>query len=141
MEEKMTIEEIKDDVKISDEVIAVITGVAASETEGVAAVGNGSIASNWTELISGKKNTSKGIRLSVEEDKVSVEVQIAVKYGVCIPDVALAVQTNVKNAVEEMTGLTVAKIDVRVTGIKTEPEEKKAQAAHTDEPADKKESE
>ncbi len=141
MEEKLGVEEMKDGIKISDEVIAVITGVAASETEGVAAVGNGSIASNWAELISGKKNTSKGIRLSVEENKVSVEVQIMVKYGVCIPDVALSVQTNVKNAVEEMTGLSVEKIDVRVTGIKMAAEEKKPQTAHADETADKKESE
>lgn len=55
MEEKELMEEKKDTLKISDEVVAVITGVAASETEGVFSVGTGSFASGWTELLGGKK--------------------------------------------------------------------------------------
>ena len=127
MEEKEILEEKKDGLKISEEVIAVITGVSASETEGVVSVGSGSIASNWTELISGKKNSAKGIKISMGEKTVAIEIQLIVKYGVRITDVASAVQENVKNAVEEMTGLSVDKVDVRVTGIKSVQAEKKAE--------------
>ncbi len=115
----------KDSVKISEEVVASITGVAAAETEGVASVGGNSIASNWAELISGKKNNAKGIKITMNEDVVELEVLLTVKYGVSIPEVAANVQFNVKNSVEEMTGLKVEKVDVRVTGIKTSGEEKK----------------
>ncbi len=125
MEEKNNIS--KDSVKISEEVVASITGVAASETEGVASVGGNSIASNWTELISGKKNNTKGIKITMNENVVEIEILLTVKYGVSIPEVASNVQYNVKNAVEEMTGLVVEKVDVRVTGIKTVAEDKKTE--------------
>ncbi|MBQ2941710.1 MAG: Asp23/Gls24 family envelope stress response protein [Clostridia bacterium] len=129
MEEKDLVNTSGDSVKISDEVISVITGIAASETEGVASVGVGSIASSWAELISGKKgkNPSKGIKAELTETGVNIEIQIVVKYGVSIPEVASNVQYGVKNAVEEMTGLTVEKVDVKVVGIKTVAEEKKAE--------------
>ncbi|MDO5479638.1 MAG: Asp23/Gls24 family envelope stress response protein [Clostridia bacterium] len=127
MEEKDLVNTSGDSVKISDEVIAVITGIAASETEGVASVGMSGIAANWAELISGKKgkNPSKGIKAEITEAGVNIEIQIVVKYGVCIPEVAANVQYGVKNAVEEMTGLKVEKVDVKVVGIKTVAEEKK----------------
>ena len=125
MEEKDIMNTKGDCIKISDEVIAVIAGIATTETEGVASVGAGGIAANWTELISGKKNNSKGIKVEIEEKNVSIEIQLVVKYGVNIPEVASSVQYAVKNAVEEMTGLSVEKIDVKVIGIKTVAEEKK----------------
>lgn len=128
MEEKELMEEKKDTLKISDEVVAVITGVAASETEGVFSVGTGSFASGWTELLGGKKNNAKGIKVVMGEGSVTIEIQIVVKYGVRITDVAASVQENVKNAVEEMTGFTVEKVDVRVVGIKASPEAKKEEA-------------
>ncbi len=127
MEEKDLVNTSTDSVKISDEVIAVISGIAASEVEGVAAIGTNSIAANWTELISGKKNNSKGIKIEMTDEACNIEIQIVVKYGVSIPEVAANVQYSVKNAVEEMTGLKVEKIDVKVTGIKTVAEEKKAE--------------
>ena len=128
MEEKELMEEKKDTLKISDEVVAVITGVAASETEGVFSVGTGSFASGWTELLGGKKNNAKGIKVVMGEGSVTIEIQLVVKYGVRITDVAASVQENVKNAVEEMTGFTVEKVDVRVVGIKASPEAKKEEA-------------
>lgn len=136
MEEKELMEEKKDTLKISDEVVAVITGVAASETEGVFSVGTGSFASGWTELLGGKKNNSKGIKVVMGEGSVTIEIQIVVKYGVRITDVAASVQENVKNAVEEMTGFTVEKVDVRVVGIKASPEAKKEEA-EKEEPKEK----
>lgn len=135
MEEKEIMEVKKDSIKISDEVVAVITGVAASETDGVYSVGTGSIASNWTEIISGKKNNSKGIKIVMGENTVSVEINLTVKYGVRISDVAKAVQENVKSSVEEMTGFTVEKVDVKVVGIKAE------QAAKPEVKADKEDGE
>lgn len=125
MEEKEIMTENKDSLKISDEVISVITGVAASETEGVASVGHGGFATSWTELIGGKKNNAKGIKVVMGENSVAIELQIVVNYGVRITDIAATVQENVKNAVEEMTGLSVERVDVRVVGIKTVSEEKK----------------
>lgn len=136
MEEKELMEEKKDTLKISDEVVAVITGVAASETEGVFSVGTGSFASGWTELLGGKKNNAKGIKVVMGEGSVTIEIQIFVKYGVRITDVAASVQENVKNAVEEMTGFTVEKVDVRVVGIKASPETKKEEA-EKEEPKEK----
>ena len=136
MEEKELMEETKDTLKISDEVVAVITGVAASETEGVFSVGTGSFASGWTELLGGKKNNAKGIKVVMGEGSVTIEIQIVVKYGVRITDVAASVQENVKNAVEEMTGFTVEKVDVRVVGIKASPEAKKEEA-EKEEPKEK----
>ncbi len=125
MEERDLVNTSGDSVKISDEVIAVITGIAASETEGVISVGAGGIASGWAEFISGKKNTSKGIKIIMTESGVEVDVAIVVKYGVNIPEVATNVQINAKNSIEEMTGLKVDKIDVKIIGIKTEAPEKK----------------
>ncbi len=136
MEEKELMEEKKDTLKISDEVVAVITGVAASETEGVFSVGTGSFASGWTELLGGKKNNAKAIKVVMGEGSVTIEIQIVVKYGVRITDVAASVQENVKNAVEEMTGFTVEKVDVRVVGIKASPEAKKEEA-EKEEPKEK----
>ncbi len=136
MEEKELMEEKKDTLKISDEVVAVITGVAASETEGVFSVGTGSFASGWTELLGGKKNNAKGIKVVMGEGSVTIEIQLVVKYGVRITDVAASVQENVKNAVEEMTGFTVEKVDVRVVGIKAAPEVKKEEA-EKEEPKEK----
>lgn len=136
MEEKEILEEKNDSLKISDEVVAVITGVAASETEGVFTVGTGSFASGWTELLGGKKNNAKGIRVVMGEGTVSIEIQLVVKYGVRITDVASSVQENVKNAVEEMTGFTVEKVDVKVVGIKAAPESK-AEPAEKEDTKDK----
>lgn len=113
-----TVEKV-DGIEIAEEVVAVITGVSASETEGVAQVGSGSLASNWTELISGKKNNAKGIKILMGEGNVSIDIQIVVKYGARIPDVATLVQENVKNSVEEMTGINVTRVDVNVVGVKT----------------------
>lgn len=132
MEEKKTEElmqivkeDAEDSVKISEEVVAVITGIATSETEGVISVGTNSIAANWTELISGKKNNSRGIKIDMKDGKVALDIQIVVRYGMSIPKVAADVQSAVKTAIEEMTGLEVTNVDIRVIGIRTAQEEKK----------------
>ena len=112
-------------IKISNDVVASIAGVAVSEVPGVAEMAGG-FAGGITEVLSGKKNLSKGIKVDVVEKQVKVDVNIIVEYGVRIPDVAFEIQNRVKKAVEAMTGLKVLSVNVHVQGIST-TEEKQEQ--------------
>lgn len=110
---------IKDDklgeVKIADEVVAIIAGLAATEVEGVS-----SMAGNITnELVSklGMKNLSKGIRVEVADGVVDVEVALNISYGYAIPEVSARVQDKVKTAIENMTGLEVSVVNVRIASV------------------------
>ena len=113
--------ELKDncgEVVIADEVVAVIAGLAAMEVDGVA-----SMAGDATrELISkiGKKNLSKGVKVDILEGVVTVAMALNLKYGFNIMAVSGKVQEKVKVAIENMTGLTVADVNVRVAGIEVE---------------------
>jgi uncharacterized alkaline shock family protein YloU len=103
------------DVRVADEVVAIIAGLAATEVEGVS-----SMAGNITnEIVSklGMKNLSKGILVEVCEDEVKVDVAINVAYGYEIPDISTKVQDKVKSAIENMTGLKVAVVNVRIAGV------------------------
>lgn len=103
------------EIIVADEVIAVITGLAAMEVEGVA-----SMAGNTTrELISkiGIKTLSKGVKVDVLEDVVTVDATLNLKYGYNVREVSVKVQEKVKAAIENMTGLQVADVNVRVAGI------------------------
>ena len=102
-------------IHISEEVLAAITAAATLETEGVNGL-SGNLGSDLAELL-GKKNLTRVIHIRMEEEKVRVELSILLQYGFTIPEVGRAVQENVKNAVESMTGLDVAEVTVTVTGI------------------------
>ena len=109
------------EVKIADEVVAIIAALAATEVEGVA-----SMAGNITnELISrlGMKNLSKGVKVDVLEDVVTVSLALNMKYNYSIMDVSAKVQEKVKSAVENMTGLEVADVNVKVAGVEMESQE------------------
>lgn len=109
------LENNRGEIIIADEVIAIITGLAAMEVEGVA-----SMAGNATrELISklGIKSLSKGVTVEVIEDVVTVDATVNLKYGYNIKAVSAKVQEKVKIAIENMTGLTVADVNIRVAGI------------------------
>ena len=102
-------------VKIADDVVAIIAGLAATEVEGVT-----SMAGNITnELVCklGVKNLSKGVRIEVDGDEISVTLAINIAYGYNIPEVSKAVQEKVKSTIEMMTGLTVANIDIRIVDV------------------------
>lgn len=102
-------------VKVSDEVIMVIAGLAATEVEGVT-----SISGNITnEVISkaGAKSLSKGVRISFDEDKVQVDISVTLDYGYSIPKVSALIQERIKNTIENMTGLTVTNVNVRIAGV------------------------
>ena len=109
------------EVKIADEVVAIIAALAATEVEGVA-----SMAGNITnELISrlGMKNLSKGVKVDVLEGVVTVSLALNMKYTYSIMDVSAKVQEKVKSAVENMTGLEVADVNVKVAGVEMESQE------------------
>ncbi len=102
-------------VQIADDVVAIIAGLAATEVEGVA-----SMAGNITkEIISkfGMKNLSKGVKVKVAEGEVTVEIALNVAYGYNVPEVSVKVQDKVKSAIENMTGLNVAEVNVKIAGV------------------------
>ena len=106
-------------IQISSDVVAVIAGVAVSEVPGVYGMAGG-FAGGITEVLSGKKNLAKGIKVEIEEVKAKIDVNIIVEYGSRIPDVAYEIQNRVKKAVENMTGLNVEEVNVHVQGVNTD---------------------
>ena len=115
-------EEIKTEnegIKISDDVVAVIAGVAVAEVPGVAGMAGG-FAGGISEVFSGKKNLAKGIKADINENNAKIDVNIIVEYGSRIPDVAFEIQNRVKKSVENMTGLKVAEVNVHVQGVNTD---------------------
>ena len=105
-------------IQISNDVIAVIAGVAVSEVQGVSSMAGG-FAGGISEVLSGKKNLAKGIKVDKEENNVKIDVNIIVEYGTRIPDVAFEIQNRVKTSVENMTGLKVEEVNVHVQGVNT----------------------
>ena len=108
------------EIQISDEVVAIIAGLAATEVEGVA-----KMAGNITnELVSklGMKNLSKGVKVQVNPQSVSVDLALELEYGYSIMKVSEVVQDKVKAAIESMTGLTVEEVNVRIAGVALENE-------------------
>ena len=110
------------EIRIANEVVAVIAGVAVSEVPGVSEMAGG-FAGGITEVLSGKKNLSKGIKVEADEKEVKIDVNIIVEYGTRIPDVAFEIQNRVKKAVENMTGLKVVEVNVHVQGVNTQFDE------------------
>lgn len=104
-------------VKISDEVVSVIAEIAADEIQGIVEIPHG-VSSNISQILKGKKSSNgKSVKVTLEEDKAIIELNVAVEYGVKIPDIVSAVQENVKKTVEAMTGLKVDKVNVNVQNI------------------------
>ena len=106
------------EVKIADEVVAIIAALAATEVDGVA-----SMAGNITNEVIGKlgiKNLSKGVKVDVLEGVVTVSLALNLKYDYGIMEVTKKVQEKVKNAVENMTGLEVADVNIKVAGVEME---------------------
>lgn len=103
------------EIKVADEVVAIIAGLAATEVEGVS-----SMAGNITnEIVSrlGMKNLSKGIQIEIADNEVVVDVALNIAYGYSIPEVSTKVQEKVESAIETMTGLSVATINVRIASV------------------------
>lgn len=113
-------------VKISDEVVSVIASLAAAEIKGIIGMSSG-IVGGFTQMLSGKKNISKGVKVSVNEESAVIDLYVVVEYGVKIQEVAEQAQHNVKKAVETMTGLNVSAVNIYVQNVQIpkieEPEE------------------
>ena len=111
-------------IKISEEVVAQIAGKAASEVSGVAGM-SGGLVGGLSEMLGGKKNFSKGVKVQVGEKETTIDLFIIVEYGARIPDIAWEIQNKVKTVVESMTGLKVVDINIHVQGLNLPKEEKK----------------
>ncbi|RDV82982.1 Asp23/Gls24 family envelope stress response protein [Ammonifex thiophilus] len=109
-------------VRIANEVVGIIAGLAAMEVPGVAGM-SGGIVGGIAEML-GRKNLTKGVKVEVGEREAAIDLFIVVNYGVRIADVAAQVQANVKRAVEEMTGLAVVEVNVHVQGVVFPEEER-----------------
>ena len=119
MEDNRKSLKIKEDkigvIRVADDVVSIIAGLAATEVEGV-----GSMAGNITNEIvakTGIKNLSKGVRVDVMDGIVTVDLNLNIKYGYAIPEVSGNVQDRVRTAIETMTGLTVGTINVRIASV------------------------
>jgi len=119
MDKKERVEKIEHSdvgsIRIADEVVGIIAGLAAMEVPGVAGM-SGGLVGGFAEML-GKKNLSKGVKVEVGEKEAAVDLYVIVEYSVRIPDVALRVQENVKKAIESMTGLDVVEVNVHVQGV------------------------
>ncbi len=115
MEKEKTETGFDSHIRIANDVVGKIAAIAALEVEGVSAMGN-----NITTEIMGKvgiKNLMKNVKVEIVAGEVTLEVAITVDYGINIPGISQAVQSRVKQAVENMTGLTVNAVNVRISGI------------------------
>ena len=128
--EKVETEEIDEgSIKIADEVVGIITGLAATEIDGVAGM-SGGIAGGIADML-GRKNLSKGVKVEVSDREATVDVYVIINYGNSIPDVAWKIQDNVKQAIEGMTGLDVKAVNVHVQGVNF-PEEEQEEVEKND---------
>lgn len=120
--------EIATNLNISEDVIGIIAGLAASEVEGIAGMTLGFV-DGINQILGSSKKYSKGVKINLEGKKVTIDLYVNVKYGVRIPDIAWAAQNAVKNAVENMTGLEVASVNINVQGITFDKDEKNVSEA------------
>ena len=103
-------------IHISEDVLAVTAAAAALEVEGVGGL-PANLGSDIAELLAGRKNLSKGVRVAVNEERVTVEISVLVRYGSSVQKAARAVQDAVANAIESTSGLSVETVNVHVTGV------------------------
>jgi uncharacterized alkaline shock family protein YloU len=108
-------------IRISDDVVATIAGLAALETPGVAAM-SGGISEGLAKRLSGR-NAQKGVTVEVGQLEAAIDLRIVVKYGIPIQEVGRLLQENVKENVENMTGLRVVEVNVKVEGVAFKEEE------------------
>lgn len=123
-EEEQTLKTDYGEVQIASEVVSTIAGLAATEAEGIADM-SGGITSGVVQLL-GRKDLSKGVKVTVGEKETTIDIFVVTKYGVRIPEIALDIQKKVKEAVENMTGLKVTAVNIHVQGVKIPEEEVEA---------------
>ena len=115
--------EIASNLTISEEVIGIIAGLAAAEVEGVSGMTLGFV-DGINQMLGNNKKYTKGVKIELEGNDVTIDLYVIVKYGVKIPDVAFSIQNSVKNSVESMTGLNVKAVNINVQGVTFDKEKK-----------------
>jgi uncharacterized alkaline shock family protein YloU len=110
-------------IRISDEAIAVIAGLAALEVEGVASMSQGTV-DGIAEMLGVKPSQGRGVKVEVRNEEVAIEIYLLVEFGVDIPLVCQKVQDRVRESVEDMTGLNVSYVNISVQGVKMKGEKK-----------------
>ncbi len=123
MDEENSILDDYGSVKISEEVVAIIAGIAATDVPEVAGM-SGGIVGGIAEIL-GRKNLSKGVKVEVGEKEAAIDLYIIVEFGARIPEVAWNIQEKVKTAVQTMTGLNVIEVNIHVQGVNFDKEIKK----------------
>lgn len=114
-------------IRIADDVVAVIAGLAATKTDGIASM-SGGITEGWAKRVSGR-NVTRGVSVEVGQVETAIDLRVIVHYGVKINEVSRALQQNVKEAVETMTGLQVVEVNVKVEGVEIKDGETKTERA------------
>ncbi len=102
-------------LKVTNDVIAILAGLAAMEEEGVFAM-SGGITGELVQAL-GIKNLSKGVKVETGSDGIHVDIYVIVELGVRIPEVAWSIQEKVKKMVERMTGSKVVEVNIHVQGV------------------------
>ena len=141
--DEVTLKEDGGKVNISDDVVAAIAGIAASEIDGVYGM-SGGVASGIAEKFGAKKSPQKGVKVDVKSEGATIDLYVVVEFGVRIPELAWNIQENVKNSVETMTGITVSCVNVHIDGVHFKEDEKPIKKAkkqenapeQTDEPSE-----
>jgi uncharacterized alkaline shock family protein YloU len=111
-------------VKISEEVVGVIAGIAASEIEGIQGL-HPTLTGGITQVVTGKRNVTKGVKVTVGERDAIIDMVVSIEYGFRIPEVVQKAQVNVKETVEMITGLKVSAVNVYVNNIYVKDKETK----------------
>ena len=102
-------------IRISDDVVATIAGLAAIETIGISAM-SGGISEGLAKRLSGR-NSQKGVSVEVGQVEAAIDLRVIVHYGSQIHNVCRDLQNNVRDAIENMTGLRVIEVNVKVEGV------------------------
>ena len=124
-------------VKVADEVISIVAGLATIEVPGVARM-SGGVMGGINDML-GKQNFSKGIKVTPNGKNVVIDVYVYIKYGYSIPDVAIALQEKIKEAVENMTGYEVTSVNIMVEGIRRKERVNIGEESVSDEDLDEEE--
>lgn len=117
----------EDKIRISEDVIATIAGIAASENENVVSLGGGFV--DGIAGMLGRKSPSKGIKVELKENQVAIDLSAVMQYGCKIHEVARNMQSRIREAVGDMTGLEVVSVNISVIGIVTDKESVRLEAA------------
>ena len=108
-------------VEIAPEVIEVMTGIAASEVDGLSSM-RGNFASGVVERF-GRKTHGKGVKVELTDEGILIDLYVVLQFGVSIPEVAQKLQTNIRQTIKNMTALEIAEINIHVVGVQTESRE------------------